>query len=291
MVSREPVERSSHDTCRSLWRFIDSGPADGPWNLALDDAIFQSVRTGASPPTLRVYAWSAPVLSIGWAQDRDRDVDLEACRARGVAVVRRATGGRAVLHDREVTYSVAVPAGTPRFGTGLDPAYRAVAAGLLAGLRLLGLAAALPAPVAGGRSRSGRSPGCFAGAARHEIEVGGYKLVGSAQRREGGAFLQQGSILIESHDAQLRELLRLPASPESALRMTGLADWLRPCPGHSAIAAALARGCARTWEIEISAGAPTVVETDRARELAAVRYLCEGWNAGRTPRGPVKLPA
>jgi len=91
----------------NAWRLIDSGPGPGPWNLALDEAIFHAVRAGASPPTLRLYRWSAPALSIGYAQDRDRDVDRDACRARGIAVLRRITGGRAVLHDAEVTYSVA----------------------------------------------------------------------------------------------------------------------------------------------------------------------------------------
>ena len=96
---------------RGVWRLIESGPGPGPWNLALDEAIFQAVRQGASPPTMRLYRWSAPALSIGYTQDRERDVDRDACFARGIEVLRRITGGRAVLHDAEVTSSVSAPVG------------------------------------------------------------------------------------------------------------------------------------------------------------------------------------
>jgi len=259
------------------WRLIDSGPGPGAWNLALDEAIFDAVRARRSPPTLRLYGWDAPTLSLGYAQDPARDLDAAACAAAGIAVVRRASGGRAVLHDREVTYSVAVPAGTTAFGTNLDAAYRAIAAGLLAGLRLLGVDAAL-APAVRGRARAARHPGCFASASRHEILAGGRKLVGSAQRRSGGAFLQHGSILLEGHAERLARLLRPNAAggrtgegDRGGDAMTGLADLLRHCPEYGEVAAAVAAGCAAAWGARLVPGEPTAAEVAAARALTGAR--------------------
>ncbi len=285
----------------SVWRLIDSGPGPGSWNLALDEAIFHSVRTGASPPTLRLYRWSEPALSIGFSQDRDRDVDGDACRARGIAVIRRITGGRAVLHDAEVTYSVAVPAGLPGFGNGLDQAYRMVAAGLVAGLRLLGLRAAAPSSRPRDLSRPNRLAACFASTARHEIAVGGRKLIGSAQRREEGAFLQHGSILLESHDEQLGQVLRGHPASKRLAGMAGLADVLPLCPAPGDVVAAIVGGCAAAWGAAFLPGEIGPEEAQAARALEASRYRAEDWNAGRrlhaaasryivTPRGNPGCP-
>lgn len=271
----------------SEWRLLDSGPGSGAWNLALDDAVFRCVREGRSPPTLRLYAWSSPTLSIGYAQDLRRDVDTEACRAHGVEVLRRSTGGRAVLHDREVTYSVSVPAGTRLFGSGLETAYRAVAAALLAGLRRLGVDAAGESAGPRDPARGTRSPGCFAAAARHEILVGGRKLVGSAQRRVQGAFLQQGSILLESHAARLGRLLRADPSPGGEGAMVGIADLLRPCPTPRLVVAAVAAGCVAAWGVRFAVGAPSGEETAIARERERDRYRSPQWTSCPRPRpGP-----
>lgn len=267
------------------WRLIDSGAGSGPWNLALDDAIFQSVRAGASPPTLRLYRWSPPALTIGYSQDRERDVDRAACRARGIAVIRRVTGGRAVLHDAEVTYSVSAPAGLPGFGAGLDGAYRRVAAGLVAGLGLLGLAADASAHGSRTPPRRPRQASCFSSIARREIVVRGRKLIGSAQRREAGAFLQHGSILLERHDELLSQVLlgNPAAGPPSG--MTALADLL-PCrPAPEAVIAAIAAGCAAAWGVRFLVADISPDEERTARGVEQSRYRSEDWNAGRRPGG------
>ena len=242
------------------------------------------MRERRSPPTLRLYRWSAPTLSIGYGQDLGRDVDREACRARGIAIVRRVSGGRAVLHDAELTYSVSAPAGLAGFGDGLDAAYRGIAAGLVAALRLLGVEGA---STARGRSGGGRRhPGCFAAVARHEIDVGGRKLVGSAQRRLDGGFLQHGSILIEAHGALLAQVLRGGRDADPGERMVGLAELLSPCPAPAAIAAAVAAGCAAAWGCALEAGEPGAGELEEARALEASRYRSEEWNVGRLPPAP-----
>jgi lipoate-protein ligase A len=239
------------------------------------------VSAGESPPTLRLYCWSSPALSIGYAQDRDRDVDTEACRARGIAVIRRITGGRAVLHDAEVTYSVSAPAGQPGFGSGLEAAYRHIAAGLVAGLRLLGLQAALAVPGARGPAPPSRAAACFAATSRHEIAVDGRKLVGSAQRREGGAFLQHGSVLLRSHGALADRLLRRPPGEGAGAGMAGLSELLPAAPSPEAVTAAIAAGCAAAWGVVCVPGGASLAEVRAARALELGRYRSAGWNAGR----------
>lgn len=186
-----------------------------------------------------------------------------------------------MLHDAELTYSVSAPAGLPGFGAGLDEACGRIAAGLVAGLRLLGLDAAVPAR--GRRATPGirRHPGCFATAVRHEIEIGGRKLVGSAQRRLSGGFLQHGSILIESHGPLLGEVLRRGSAQGGRTRMIGLAELLSPCPQPAAVAGALAAGCAAAWGCSLGAGAPGPGELREARALETGRYRSEDWTSGR----------
>ena len=93
----------------TAWRFLDTGCNDAAFNMAVDEALLLSYEAGQSPPTLRVYTWFSPTLSLGYAQNVEKEVDVAACRQHGVSLVRRPTGGRAVLHDQEATYSVVMP--------------------------------------------------------------------------------------------------------------------------------------------------------------------------------------
>lgn len=262
------------------WRFIDSGPGSGTWNLALDEALFRLVRAGMSPPTVRWYAWSRPAISLGYAQDYDSTVDPAACRARGIGVVRRITGGRAVLHDAEVTYSVTSGPDPDLFGSGLRDTYRRIAEALATGLRGLGLGeAALIAAGRGGEKE--RHPSCFATNARFELSAGGKKLVGSAQRREGGSFLQQGSILLAGHGETLRSLLRERWRTLPGEGMAGLGDFLRPCPSYAGVVAAMTAGFEAAWGVGIGRDDPTTEELDLAADLERTKYRAEAWNVRR----------
>jgi len=173
------------------FRLLDTGAADGAWNMALDDAILEAVRAGDAPATLRFYRWNQPTLSLGYAQSL-AGLDLDALAAEGCALVRRPTGGRAVLHpggDAELTYALAAT-GLP---DGVSASYRVIADALVAGLAAFGLAAAV-APAA---TRPGRSPACFASGTRADLVVGARKVVGSAQVRRAGAVLQHGTIYLK----------------------------------------------------------------------------------------------
>lgn len=192
------------------WRLLDSGAADGATNMAVDHALLD--RAAASDEAvLRIYGWSRPTLSLGM-HERAR-ISAEALAARGVDVVRRPTGGRALLHHREVTYSVTAPAR----GVAIRDAYRAINAILLDALRRLGVQAVEAAP----RGRTARPDGaaCFAEPNHGELVVQGRKLVGSAQRREDGALLQHGSILL-ADDQPLIAVLRGASEPATGTAAT-----------------------------------------------------------------------
>ncbi|MES2179061.1 MAG: hypothetical protein V4550_14465 [Gemmatimonadota bacterium] len=187
------------------WRHLLSPPSDGPTNMAIDCALMERARrTGES--VLRIYSWSAPVLSLGRNQRACGLYDDLALERHGVHVVRRPTGGRALLHHREITYSVTAPVTD---SVGLTATYREVNALLCEGLRAIGVAAEV-AP-AGPRARVPDATPCFAEPSAGELVVGGRKLVGSAQFREGSALLQHGSVIVDDDQGLIPHLMRSPA--------------------------------------------------------------------------------
>lgn len=183
----------------SMWRFIDSGPASAVQNMAVDEGLLREAVTPGALPVLRFYTWSPAAVSLGRFQDKERAVNAEACRQRGFDIVRRITGGRAVFHCDELTYSIIARSDSALFPNDILGTYKVIAAGLLAGLRELGIAAEMVSRSgrhAGMVKSSSQEPACFSSPSWYEILVQGRKIIGSAQRRVGGAFLQHGSILI-----------------------------------------------------------------------------------------------
>ncbi len=190
------------------------GPADGARNLAIDEALLEVARSEAvhPQPTLRLYRWSPAALSLGRSQPADEAHDPVWLRRNGVDLVRRPTGGTAVFHENELTYSVTGPLDRPPFARGVVATYRILAEALLRGLRSL-----VPALVVNEAARGGgRHPACFAALSTCEISVGGRKLIGSAQLRRGRSFLQHGSIPLKASDARLARALG-SAVPEQTL--------------------------------------------------------------------------
>ncbi|CAI2717819.1 lipoate--protein ligase family protein [Nitrospina watsonii] len=186
----------------SEWRYIEDDRQDGAVNMAVDEALLRTCEQDASfVPTLRLYGWRRPTLSIGYSQPVEKEIDLERCRERQVDWVRRPTGGRALLHMEELTYSMVAPVTHPLFCGGLKATYAAISRALLRGLHELGIA---EAHINREKLRGGthdRSPACFAALNHCEITVHDRKLIGSAQRRTQRAFLQHGSVLIATdHD-------------------------------------------------------------------------------------------
>lgn len=265
------------------WRFLNTGFRDGATNMAIDEALLVGVERGTSRPTVRVYGWRPPAVSTGYSQDISRELDLAACKRAGVGVVRRPTGGRAVLHAGELTYSVVGRAGQPPLGSTIMETYLAVASALLAGLRELGVTAELArVPTEARRSAGGASPPCFVSSGRFEIVVGGRKLVGSAQRRVGRAVLQHGSLLMDDRHVRLAELLALPDDRARARVRRSLAAKttdLRAILGgpltFEKVARAVGNGFARAWRVDLDEEPLTDVER-RAVEELATGYVAEG---------------
>ena len=207
---RAGVVIGSHSTVH--WFFLQSPPADGATNMAIDHALMHRARVSGDA-VLRIYAWASPVLSLGRNQLARGRYDGPALAAAGVDVVRRPTGGRALLHDREVTYSVTQPVVD---GERLGEAYARINLLIVDVLRSLGI----PATVAQ-RSGPARAPGmlpCFAEPARGEIVVGDRKLAGSAQWRDGSVLLQHGSILLDNDQGSIADFMveRPPEVPTPA---------------------------------------------------------------------------
>jgi lipoate-protein ligase A len=195
------------------WRFIRSGLGTPAYNMAMDEAITVAHSEGKVPPTLRFYGWNPPTLSIGYFQKAAAEVDLEAAERQGIGFVRRPTGGRAVLHDQELTYSIIVAENYPGMPSGVTEAYRVLSEGLLRGFIKLGLDAQMVQLESNRASREVEamtSAACFDAPSWYELVVEGRKVAGSAQMRYKGAVLQHGSVLLELDVDQLFGLLRFP---------------------------------------------------------------------------------
>jgi len=199
---------------RMQWHFLASAPDDGAMNMARDEALMRwTARTGQA--VFRVYGWSAPTLSLGRNQRARGCYNLEAAGARGIGIVRRPTGGRALLHHREITYSATLPAAD---AAAASAAYALINDILLDALGRLGAPAAMA--TAGKALPPGLRP-CFDAPSTHEIAIGDRKLVGSAQWRHEGALLQHGSILVDDDQHWIGELLLTdsePPTPAATLR-------------------------------------------------------------------------
>ena len=176
------------------WRLIQSGDAAGPFNMGLDEALLRSASEKGIA-SLRLYTWAGPWVSLGYAQRQLDPEYVRACGREGVGIVRRTTGGRAVLHGQDLTYSITAP--EEMLCPGLRNSYDQVATALVDAIQSLGASTARRVPVRRG-AQSSRNFDCFAAPAGDEIVVGTEKLVGSAQRRRGGAVLQHGSIRISA---------------------------------------------------------------------------------------------
>jgi lipoate-protein ligase A len=183
-------------------RVIRDGALPGAENMRRDAELLAACRPG-DDPILRIYRWDPPAVSLGFHQ-KLADFDAATCAARGWDLVRRPTGGRAILHCDEITYAVVAPSPSPIFGSTLNEAYAAINRALLLFLQRLGIRP----DVSGGESLAeARGLVCFRSAGRHEILIKGRKIVGSAQRRTADAFLQHGSILTGPGHAGLVEVL------------------------------------------------------------------------------------
>lgn len=198
---------------KEVWRFIDSGNCSPSYNMALDEALLDWHSIGKIPPVIRFYGWNPPTLSIGYFQKVEKEINLEAVKAHGLGFVRRPTGGRGVLHEHELTYSVIVSEEHPDMPKSVTEAYRVISEGLLKGFHHLGLEAYFAVPKTAAERdalKNPRSAVCFDAPSWYELVVEGRKVAGSAQTRQKGVILQHGSILLDLEEDKLFSLFNYP---------------------------------------------------------------------------------
>lgn len=205
------------------WRWINSDWGDGATNMAIDQAMLELAKENR--PTMRVYRWRPNCISLGYHQLAER-IDLDRCLQDQVDVVRRPTGGRAVLHAEEVTYSVVIPQGGKSLSGSLGDVYNAISRGLVRGIQRLGIPAELQKRSLDLRNhyQTAISVSCFSAAAKHEVVLDGKKLVGSAQRRFPYGILQHGSILTGNTHVTLPKYLKGMDEEEAGRMMRMIAS-------------------------------------------------------------------
>jgi lipoate-protein ligase A len=253
--------------------------------MAADHAIMAGQTAGQSPPTLHFYAWRPACVSLGKFQRQAETVDLERCRALGVDVVTRPTGGRAILHEEdEVTFSIIVPESTLGTSQIMD-SYRILATGMVAGLRALGAEADLverrgrATGVGQAPSGPGVNPACFAAKARCDLVVAGGKLVGSAQLRRDGVVLQQNSLPVAISFARWAEVFAdgqrwVGGDAEDHPDAVGLRSVLGRDTTFGEVRDALVKGFETALDIRLEAGELTPGEAAQAEELRP-QYLAQ----------------
>ena len=262
------------------WRLIYDCPTCGPRNMAVDEAILMG---GFAQPTLRVYAWEPFCLSLGYGQ-RSRDADLQRLSVHGWGIVRRPTGGRAILHGDELTYSLVLPVGHPLGAGSVLDSYRRISRALVTGLEYLGAQ-----PEANQRVERVRSGAvCFETPSHYEITAQGRKLIGSAQLRRGAGILQHGSLPLTGDVARICEALDYPdeASREQRrdqvrARAITLETVLGSTISWETAADAIARGFTESFEIELVSGELTKAEQELAARLPAEVYENPDWTFRR----------
>ncbi len=278
------------------WRFIHTGHRSPAENMAIDEAILIAHSEGRVPPTLRFYGWNPPTLSIGYFQRAEQEIDLPALAARGYGFVRRSTGGRAVLHDKELTYSLVVSESYRGISGSITEAYRTLSMGLLHGFRNLGLEAEMVTPCckdrpAAGSKRDG-SPACFDSPSWYELVVEGRKIAGSAQLRTKGVVLQHGSIPLEMDADALFELLRFPSEPvkerqkQAFIRKAVSINQLleakeKETVGIEKVERAFLDGFAGGLDISFVLSGLTAYEEELASRLVKEKYGSPSWNLRR----------
>ena len=268
----------------SNWRLILSDPTSGPMNMALDEAILEAVRNDQVPPTLRFYSWNPPCLSLGYAQPVD-DADRSAIKELGWDLVRRPTGGKAILHTDEITYSISASADHPVFEGGVLSSYKRISLALIAGLERLGMEPELN--VARPLEPSSENPVCFQNPGAFEIAVAGKKLVGSAQLRRSGAVLQHGSLPIQGELGRICLALRYPdehdrkqAMEQVSHHATTIKQVMGESPAWSEMAEHLTAGFEQTLQLNLSRLDPSQQEISRSHEILEKRYSHPDWTQG-----------
>ncbi len=254
---------------KEKWRLVLDGPGSGAMNMALDEALLVLAERGQGPlPVVRLYGWIEPTISVGFLQDASPFL------TKGLPIVRRITGGRALIHDQELTYAVVADAGSRLYAKGLGGSYAIIGGAIVAALCELGVEAGFARPSRSGAYR--KSAACFASSCRHEVMASGRKIAAGAQRRTKRGLLQHGSIML-GMDRLLWE----------GVFGRGLGE--RSCSLHEALGRRIERAelqevvvrkMAEALGVSFVEQGLTVAEEALAARLYKERYSRAEWNVG-----------
>ncbi len=274
---------SKPDYPHSVWRLIKTPPRRGAWNMAVDEALLESIDRDNHLPVLRLYAWDPPCLSLGYAQHA-ADVDRERLESYSWDLVRRPTGGKAILHTDELTYSVIGPATDPRLAGSILESYQRLAEALLAALHSLGIPAQINPELLPASERAQAGPVCFEVPSSYEITLNGKKLIGSAQARRKEGVLQHGSLPLFGDLERITQVLVFPDESErrqSAQRLKNRAmtaeEALDCVISWEDAAQAFREAFKQTLNLELQESELTAEELRRADELIYAKYANPSW--------------
>jgi lipoyl(octanoyl) transferase len=264
------------------WRLISYNRGAPAWNMAVDEAIYYSYLSGSTPPTLRFYGWDPPTLSIGYFQSIEKEINLAGLTERSFGLVRRNSGGRAVLHHHELTYSVI--AGTQDgLPDNLIGSYLYISRALVNACRAFGVQAELHEGAAGAGEKAKGTGACFESPSWYELTVDGRKLVGSAQLRQQGSFLQHGSVLIDFSALDLGAVLNLNGMPldvwaeKMKSKVTSFKDQGIKVT-TTELASEIINSFRKLYHIQIDEGILTPDELVMVKKLINEKYANNNWN-------------
>ena len=264
------------------WRLLITPPSYGAWNMAVDEAILDTAGKNQALPTLRLYAWEPACLSIGYAQPY-ADVDRNRLADYGWDWVRRPTGGRAILHTDELTYSVIAPLSEPRVAGSVLESYQRLSSALLFALHAMNIPAQAHPINPGGKIEASRAV-CFEVPSNYEIVVDGKKLIGSAQARRKNGVLQHGTLPLWGDLTRITSVLVYSDEQtrrEAALRLLSHATTVETVLGYKvdwvAAAQAFIKGFQTELDLELIQGDLSEQEIKLAKGLLEEKYNHPAW--------------
>lgn len=269
------------------WRLIKDSYHTGFTNMAIDEAIMIAHREGLVPPTIRFYQWSPPAVSLGYFQDLQKEIDVDVCQDMGIDIVRRPTGGKAVLHDKELTYSFIIRENHPLVNNSILETYKKISGGMIRGLSYIGVTAELvPLREKSEIHHSDFKSICFSVPSQYEVQVEGKKIVGSAQVRKREIVLQHGSLLIELEKDKLFSVFNFPSAQirerfKTRFNATSLEEILKRKINFSELSEILPRGFEKEFGVRLLEGKLTEQEEKISKELLENKYLTYEWNYER----------
>jgi len=269
---------------RETWFLLQTEPLDAAVNMAIDEALLLWHSKGKIKPTIRFYQWKKPSLSIGHFQQINSSINLDHVRQLGCQLVRRLTGGSAVLHDEELTYSIVVSENHPKIPKTIEQAYFVLAQGIVQGYRNLGV----DAEILQQQLNADRSAVCFETPAIYELVVNGKKVSGNAQTRKNGVLLQHGSIPFRFHEDFLFKLFQFP-DEETRLqkkkqfkeKAVSLYDISSKKFTYEEVEAAFYKGFTDALQVDTKPFTLSKTEWDFIYHLANTKYRSSSWTFRR----------